>query len=80
MPGPRPQARRHFREVVEIIWKHGTEPTEHEACDIHGVKSLRDYFRKLTGFFADHLERFSKSRRQAPIYWPLSNASGNDTL
>ncbi|HKQ37621.1 MAG TPA: type II restriction endonuclease subunit M, partial [Verrucomicrobiae bacterium] len=37
-------------------------------------------FRKPAGFFADHLKRYSKSRRQAPIYWPLSTASGSYTL
>ena len=31
-------------------------------------------------FFADHLKRYSKSRRQAPIYWPLSTESGGYTL
>ncbi|MBM3841523.1 MAG: hypothetical protein FJ398_26985 [Verrucomicrobia bacterium] len=55
------------------------EAIEHEACEILGVKSLRDYFRKPAGFFADHLKRYSKSRRQAPIYWPLSTASGRYT-
>jgi hypothetical protein len=76
---------RRAREVIEIIWngKDGgptAEAIEHEACEILGVKSLRDYFRKPTGFFADHLKRYSKSRRQAPIYWPLSTASGSYTL
>jgi hypothetical protein len=56
------------------------ESIEHEACEILGVKSLRDYFRKPAGFFADHLKRYSKSRRQAPIYWPLSTASSSYTL
>jgi hypothetical protein len=41
---------------------------------------LRDYFRKPAGFFADHLKRYSKSRRQAPIYWPLVTPSGSYTL
>ena len=73
------------REVIEIIWngKEGgpsAEAIEHEACEILGVKSLRDYFRKSAGFFADHLKRYSKSRRQAPIYWPLSTKSGSYTL
>jgi hypothetical protein len=54
------------------------EAIEHEACEILGVKTLRDYFRK--SFFADHLKRYSKSRRQAPIYWPLSTASGSYTV
>lgn len=31
-------------------------------------------------FFAFHLKRYSKSRRKAPIYWPLSTASGSYTL
>jgi hypothetical protein len=68
------------REVIEIIWKDRAEGVEHEACKILGVKSLREYFRKPTGFFADHLKGYSKSRRQAPIYWPLSTASGSYTL
>jgi hypothetical protein len=76
---------RRVREVIEIIWSGKesgptAESIEHEACEILGVKSLRDYFRKPTGFFADHLKRYSKSRRQAPIYWPLSTASGSYTL
>ena len=58
----------------------GAEAIEHEACEILGVQSLRDYFRKPAGFFADHLKRYSKSRRQAPIYWPLSTPSGSYTL
>lgn len=31
-------------------------------------------------FFAFHLLRYSKSRRKAPIYWPLSTTSGSFTL
>lgn len=31
-------------------------------------------------FFTFHLQRYSKSRRKAPIYWPLSTASGSYTL
>lgn len=76
---------RRVREVIEIIWNgKGGSPTaeaiEIEACEILGVKSLRDYFRKPGNFFADHLKRYSKSRRQAPIYWPLSTKSGSYTL
>lgn len=44
------------------------------------MRLLRDYFRKASGFFADHLKRYSKSRRQAPIYWPFSTTSGSYTL
>lgn len=31
-------------------------------------------------FFPLHLKQYSKSRRKAPIYWPLSTASGDYTL
>jgi hypothetical protein len=68
------------RQVIEIIWEERAEAIEHEACESLGVKSLRDYFRKPTGFFADHLSRYSKSRRQAPIYWPLSTSNSSYTV
>ncbi len=57
-----------------------TTHLEEEVCEILGIKSLREYFRKPGLFFADHLKRYSKSRRKAPIYWPLSTASGSYTL
>ena len=68
------------REVLGVIWQDRSDVIEQEACSILGVKSLRDYFRRPAAFFADHLKRYSKSRRQAPIYWPLSTASGSYTL
>ena len=68
------------RGVLRVIWKDRAEAIEHEACEILGVKALRDYFRKPAAFFADHLSRYSKSRRQAPIYWPLSSPNGLYTV
>lgn len=68
------------RQVLQVIWKDRWQAIEGEACEILGVRSLRDYFRKPAGFFADHLKRYSKSRRKAPIYWPLSTASGSYTV
>ena len=67
-------------QVLQIIWKDRWEAIEREVCEILGVRTLRDYFRRPSGFFADHLQRYSKSRRQAPIYWPLSTVSGRYTL
>ena len=71
---------RRAREVLDLIWKGKAHEIEQEACDILGVSDLRDYFRKPAKFFQDHLKRYSKSRRKAPIYWPLSTASGSYTL
>lgn len=68
------------REALEVIWHEKAGDIEQEACEILGVKTLRDYFGNPNKFFAEHLKRYSKSRRQAPIYWPLSTASGSYTL
>jgi len=56
------------------------EDVEKEICGYLGVPALRDYFRKPVGFFCRSLSRYSRSRRQAPIYWPLSTKSGSYTL
>ena len=71
---------RRSREVIDLVWKDRAHEIEQEACDILGLSELRDYFRRPTGFFQDHLRRYSKSRRNAPIYWPISTASGSYTL
>lgn len=79
-PGHQLDLEQRLREVFTVLWHDRSEAIEQEACELLGVKSLRDYFRKPSGFFADHLKRYSKSRRQAPIYWPLSSAKGSYTL
>src|SRR4029450_8041404 len=55
------------------------ESIEQEACDILGVKDMRHYFRKpgSGGFWDDHVKRYSKSRRKAPIYWLLQSSKKN---
>ena len=68
------------RQALEVIWQERASDIEHEACALLGVKSLRDYFARPGHFFANHLKRYSKSRRQAPIYWPLQTPSGSYTL
>jgi hypothetical protein len=68
------------RQAAEAIWRDHADVVEREACEVLGVNALRDYFRRPDGFFADHLKRYSKSRRQAPIYWPLTTTKGSYTL
>jgi hypothetical protein len=68
------------REALKVIWKDRSEAIEQEACDMLGVRDLGEYIRKPSLFFADHLRRYSGSRRQAPLYWPLSTPSGRYTL
>ncbi|HET6574074.1 MAG TPA: BREX-1 system adenine-specific DNA-methyltransferase PglX [Fimbriiglobus sp.] len=73
---------RRVRGVLEVIWKGRAEAIEAEACEILGVKELRDYFRKpgKGGFWDDHISRYSKSRRKAPIYWLLQSSKKNYAL
>lgn len=71
---------RRVREVFDLLWKEKAHEIEQETSDVLGVPDIRDYFRRPTGFFLDHLKRYSKSRRKAPIYWPLSTASGSYTI
>jgi hypothetical protein len=56
------------------------ESVELDLCNLLGVRGLRDWLRRSNGYFADHLSRYSKSRRKAPILWPLSTESGTYTL
>lgn len=49
-----------------------------ETVDASVSEDIRRWLRKE--FFPFHLQQYSKSRRKAPIYWPLSTASGSYTL
>jgi len=68
-----------LRDVLALIWGDRGDAIEKEACEILGVKTLRDYFRKPSagGFWDNHVKRYSKSRRKAPIYWLLQSAKKN---
>ena len=71
---------RRVRDALDIAWKDKAHEIEQEACEILSVPNPRDYFRKPSGFFQDHLKIYSKSRRKAPIYWPVATASGSYTI
>ncbi len=71
---------RRGREILAVLFADRVDSITDEACALLGAKALRDWFRKPAGFFADHLKRYSKSRRQAPIYWMLSSPTGLYTL
>jgi len=70
---------RRTRDVLGVIWNSNDELIEREACDSLGVRDLREYFRKPFdgGFWSDHIARYSKSRRKAPIYWLLQSSKKN---
>jgi hypothetical protein len=53
---------------------------EGQLCAMLSVDSLDEYLHRPTGFFANHVSQYSESRRQAPIYWPISTKSGSLTI
>lgn len=69
-----------IRSAMKLFWDCHATAMELEVCQILDVSDIRDYFRQPSGFFQDHLKRYSKGRRKAPIYWPLSTASGSYTI
>ena len=71
---------RRLREAIAYIWPTQISDLEAEMCAILGSKSLREYFQSPDQYFDGHQKRYSKSRRQAPIYWPLSTPSRSYTL
>jgi hypothetical protein len=64
------------RTVIGLLFGDDqADSIEQEACAALGVGDLRDYFRRpgAGGFWQDHVKRYSKSRRKAPIYWLLQS-------
>jgi hypothetical protein len=63
--------------ALEVMFGNHSDHVVAEACDILGVSNLREYFRRSGrgGFWEDHVSRYTKSRRRAPIYWLLQSKS-----
>jgi hypothetical protein len=71
-----------IRDVFETIWGRNSAGVESEVLQLLGTKEFREYMRKPTsgGFWDDHISRYSKSRRKAPIYWLLQSSKKNYAL
>jgi hypothetical protein len=70
------------RNVLEAVWTARAEAVEKQICAALNVESLREYLRSTgkEGFWVDHVSRYSKSRRKAPIYWLLQSSRKNYAL
>lgn len=66
--------------TLEFLFGRDRPTWEHDMCEALGVRTAADWFRGPANFFADHLSRYSKSRRRAPIYWPIATQSGRLTV
>jgi len=64
-----------FRKVIQTIWNDSIEDIEEFLCQILQVRDIRQYFQsqKIGSFWIDHLKRYSKLHRKAPLYWPLQS-------
>jgi hypothetical protein len=67
-------------EVFAALFGEQSEKMLEEAQSLLGVRDLRDYFRGSRGFFSDHLARYSKKPRKAPIYWLIQSPRRNYAL
>lgn len=65
------------REAMRYLWRDRAADIESEIVKLLGVENLREWFESPNGFFDYHLMRYTKSRRKAPIYWPIATADGN---
>lgn len=62
---------------LRSIWPENAGKVEEEVVAALG-SDLDRYFERE--FFASHIATYSKSRRTAPIYWPLSSITGSYTV
>lgn len=68
------------RAAMRAIWKDNADDIEFELCQLIGTNTLQEYFDAPNGFFDYHLKRYTKSRRKAPIYWPITSPNGGVTV
>jgi hypothetical protein len=66
-----------IRQVFTILFSDDGEARLAEAVSILDPRAddLRPWLRRT--FFEEHIQRYSKSRRKAPIYWRLGTPSGS---
>lgn len=79
-PGTPFDATEAVQAYLKAIWNDEADVVEAALLAHIGDKTLRSYLVRTSGFFEDHWDRYSKGRRSAPIYWPLSTSSGSYTL
>lgn len=69
-----------LQRVFDLLFRDSAGECLHEAAAIlnTGAGDLRGWFQQA--FFDEHVKRYSKSRRKAPIYWQLATASSRYSL
>ena len=79
-PGHKHDVLLRIRQALDAMFKDRGDDIVREAIgeldSLHaGSGDFRSWFRR--SYFEDHVKRYSKSRRKAPIYWELATPSGS---
>lgn len=69
-----------INKVIYKIWSSSSDNIINELIEIGKFDSLEKFLSNPNGFFDFHHKRYTKSRREAPIYWPLSTGSSTYTI
>jgi hypothetical protein len=69
-----------INNVIYKIWPASSDNITNELIEIGKIDSLEQFISNPNGFFDFHYKRYTKSRREAPIYWPISTSSGSYTV
>ncbi len=69
-----------IRNILSLLFKTKAEEVEQAIINTLRIDSLEENLNNSGGFFDYHLKQYSKSRRYAPIYWPVSTPSCSYTL
>jgi len=75
-----PEIDKLIHRLFNVLWEGNGTKVDDLICLTLDIQSLKEYFEKPNLFFDFHFSRYSKNRRQAPIYWPISTASGSYTI
>lgn len=76
-PGHRLDITRRVRAVFDVVFGGETDRWWTDVGAALGVKSGEVGSWLRSGFFDYHLQMYSKSRRKAPILWPIGTRSGS---
>ena len=68
------------RRVLELLWGSQAHEAERELLHMLNARDLRTWLHHPSGFWKHHRTRYSKSRRKAPIYWPLQSEKRTYTI
>lgn len=69
-----------LKKVIITIWGNNADNIINELEEMGQFYSIESFIANPNGFFDFHYRRYTKSRREAPIYWPISTPSSSYTI